>query len=116
MNETIKLIKQIYGTIEYDWMCEKIDNDEELTLHHINKKCKGGEDNINNYALLLNKSHQLLNYLEFHDSNMYLEINNMFKELNNSNSNVTKEYYIKMKELVKKSRKKIKNAKRNRKQ
>lgn len=55
---------------------------EELTIHHIKKRCDGGKKEISNLALLMPTSHQYLHLIECVDINTYVELNELFKEIN----------------------------------
>ena len=114
MNEDICFMMKIYGTYELDWMDDTIKSPSDLTRHHIIKKELGGEDNIDNYALLTTKSHHLIHYMEDNYNKEYNYINSLFKELNLSVSPPTKDYYEKMRSVLKRVKKDIKNKKRNR--
>ena len=64
MNEDIELMMDIYETYEVDWMGDSFSDPSQLTRHHIIKRERGGENGVSNYALLTQKSHILLHYLE----------------------------------------------------
>ncbi len=112
MNEEIELMVRIYNTYEVDWMGDNFDDINELTRHHIVKKCDGGENGISNYALLTHKSHILLHYFEEHYNNDYQILNEMFLKLNRSLNPPSVEYYEKVKAILKRLKKRIKNQKR----
>ena len=112
MNDDIKLMIQIYKTYDVDWLGCEIKSESDLTRHHIVKKENGGENGISNYALLTKSSHIFLHYLEDNYYYAYNELNSLFLELNMSVSAPTKEYYEKVRSIVKKVRKSIKNKKR----
>ena len=81
MNYEVKLMLKIYKTTKKDWMGYKICKNCTLTKHHIFKKVYGGPNDISNYALLTEKSHQYLHYLEKHNHQAYLELNVLFKTI-----------------------------------
>lgn len=113
MNQDIEFMCKIYNTYDVDWMDDKINNN--LTRHHIVKKEHGGENGISNYALLTESSHQFLHYLEDNYYSEYILINKLLLNLNKSLMPPTKEYYEKMREILKKVKKQIKNKRRGRK-
>lgn len=113
MNETIELMQKTYNTYEVDWLGDKINSLSDLTRHHIIKKEKGGEDNINNYALLTRNSHIFIHYLEDNYYNDYNYLNSLFMELNRSLCPPSKEYYEEVRSIVKRVRKSIKNKRRS---
>ena len=112
MNEEISMMMETYNTYDIDWMGDKINNTSDLTRHHIVKKCTGGNNDIDNYALLTTKSHHLIHYLENNNYKDYCLINNMLLELNKSSSPPTNEYFDNMKMIIKRVNKIIKNKRR----
>ena len=114
MNADIEHMMKIYNTYEVDWMGEAITNPKTLTRHHIIKKEDGGENGINNYALLTECSHHLMNYIEekFYDN--YIALNNLFLELNKSGVPPSEEYFEKVRLIIKRVKKTIKNQRRGR--
>ena len=104
MNSDVKIMLKIYRTKKVDWMGFAVTKNCPLTRHHIFKRVYGGEDNISNYALLIQKSHELLHKLEKIDHNAYLELNELFLELNRSMQPPDKEYYKKVGRVLKRSR------------
>lgn len=83
----------------------KICRNTPLTRHHIFKKVYGGENNISNYALLIEKSHEYLHKIEKIDLQAYIELNNLFRELNESMQPPTEEYYEKIDKVLKRVKK-----------
>lgn len=108
MNSDIEYMMKIYDTYDIDWMGDEIKSPSDLTRHHIVKREDGGENGISNYALLTNRSHQLMHYLEDNNYRVYCELNNMFLELNRSLMPPTSEYYANVKRIIKKVKKEIK--------
>ena len=113
MNEDIALMIDIYHTYDMDWMGEEINNSSILSRHHIKKKEDGGEDNINNYALLTVDSHRFLNLIEEKYPKDYLVLNEMFLELNKSSRPPSSEYFDEVHSILKRIRKRIKNNKKS---
>ena len=114
MNEDIIKMLDIYKTYEFDWMGQKIESLSDLTRHHIVKKQYDGMDDINNYALLTTYSHHLIHYLEDNYYKEYVELNKLFKELNLSLEPPTTEYYEKVRRILKRVKKDMKNKNRKR--
>ena len=114
MNEDIKEMINIYNTFDVDWMGDKIESLSDLTRHHIVKKEKNGENNINNYALLTKNSHQLIHYIEINYNKEYIFINKLLLELNKSKEPPTNDYYHNILKILKKIKKEIKNKNRKR--
>ena len=112
MNSDIELMIKIYKTYELDWMGDEIKNIKFLTKHHIVKREQGGLNDISNYALLTDRSHHLIHYLEEHYYKEYVELNKLFKELNLSLQPPTEEYFEKVRRILKVVKKDIKNKRR----
>lgn len=112
MNYETLLMQQIYQTYDVDWMGDEIKDPSDLTRHHIIKREKNGESDVSNYALLTTDSHHLIHYLEENYHDCYVYLNNMFLELNRSLKPPTIEYYEKVKLILKKVKKDIKNKRR----
>lgn len=110
MLNQIEVMIKIFQTYEVDWMGDKINNLASLTRHHITKREHGGESSINNYALLTKNSHRLLHYFEQYYPKEYHELNALFLKLNRSGQPPTIEYYEEVREIVKRVKKRIKNA------
>lgn len=104
MNKDVKIMLRIYQTNDVDWMGYKICKNCKITRHHIWKKVYGGDNNISNYALLIEKSHELLHKLEQTDHEAYLELNALFRELNESMAPPTEEYYEKVNKILKRTK------------
>ena len=115
MNADIKLMLKIYKTDKFDWMGGEIKKVEDLTKHHIDKKENGGENDISNYALLTEESHQLLNYIEEYYPEDYIRLNGLFLQLNRSLEAPTATYYDEVRCIIKRVRKDMKNKRRGRK-
>ena len=106
MNKDVKIMLKIYKTKERDWMGYKIYRNTPLIRHHIFKKVYGGDNNISNYALLIEKSHEDLHRIERIDLQAYNELNNLFRELNESMQPPTEEYYQNVGKILKRVKKK----------
>lgn len=66
---------------EMDWMNYKLIRND-MTAHHIIKKCNGGKLEMNNIAPLRSVSHSYLHLIEFKDIETYNAINKIFKFVN----------------------------------
>lgn len=77
IEEMIKIYKPYSGL---DWLNYEIK--DEITFHHIRKKCDGGKRVINNGALLIPTSHQYLHLIEHIDPETYELLNRYFREIN----------------------------------
>lgn len=114
MNDDIKAMIDLYETVTIDWMGDIINTPSDLTRHHIVKKENNGIDDISNYALLTSSSHHLIHYLEINYNKEYNYINSLLLELNKSKKPPTKDYYDKMRLVIKRIKKDIKNKRRKR--
>lgn len=91
MKKIVKKMLKIY--IPYsnlDWLNYKLVK-ENLTAHHIIKRCDGGKLEWNNIAILNDVSHQYLHLIECLDINTYDELNKMFKFINQQKEEPTEE-------------------------
>ena len=111
MNEDIRIMMEIYGTYQYDWLGDEFKSPKELTRHHIVKREYGGENGISNYALLTHSSHSFMHYLEDNFYKEYNYLNTMFLELNRSVNPPSSEYYEEVHRVVKRIKKIMKNNK-----
>ena len=73
---------EIYKPVDFDWMHTKITRGSIWTIHHIHEEHCGGETSLDNLALLLKKSHELLNKLESKDYDLYFAWNDLFRDIN----------------------------------
>jgi len=76
--EMLKIYKPISGL---DWMNYKLIRND-MTAHHILKKCDGGKLEISNICPLRSVSHQYLHLIECKDIETYVALNKMFKFIN----------------------------------
>ena len=112
MNEDIEEMINIYDTRKIDWIGDSIKTLSDLTRHHIVKKQYGGDNSVNNYALLTTSSHHFIHEIETKYNKEYIYINNLFMDLNESKNPPDKDYYDKILPVIKRIRKRIKNEKR----
>lgn len=101
MNKDIKKMLKIYKTIDRDWLGFKINKKDILTRHHIIKKVHWEINDISNYAILTEQSHQLLHKIENENLSLYNELNRLFMKLNQSQQPVTEEYYEEVSKVLK---------------
>ena len=86
--EMIKIYKPLSGM---DWLNYKIVNKEDITFHHIQKRCDGGKRIITNGALLLPTAHRYIHLIEIKDIDTYIAINKIFKYINEQQHEPTME-------------------------
>ena len=85
---------KIYRTKKVDWMGFAVTKNCPLTRHHIFKRVYGGENNISNYALLIQKSHELLHKLEKIEGLKLIKITDADHSLNIKNDVVKSTEYL----------------------
>ena len=86
-SEMLKIYKP-YSNM--DWMNYKLVRND-MTAHHIIKKCDGGKLEIPNLCPLRSVSHQYLHLIECKDIDTYIAINKIFKYVNKQGYEPTKE-------------------------
>ena len=82
MKYIIKIMIDQYNVQKIDWMGYKLNKDNPYTYHHIVKKEHGGEETIENGAILTRIAHEYLNILEIRDLEKYIYVNNVLKQIN----------------------------------
>lgn len=87
---TREMLKIYKPYSDLDWMNYKLVK-KDLTFHHIKKKEDGGEQSIENGALLMPVAHQYLHIIEYKDFDTYVSINKMFEIINKQLSEPTQE-------------------------
>lgn len=85
--EMLRIYKPLSGL---DWMNYKVVRNQ-MTFHHIIKKCDGGLEIIDNGALLMSKPHQYLHTIEFADPDTYVALNKIFEFINKQQHEPTEE-------------------------
>lgn len=80
MNNTLKTMIKLWNMDTMDWL--GYDNLERYSFHHIKKKCNGGEQTVNNGAVLHQSSHTYLHVIEHYDYEKYFILNNILKDIN----------------------------------
>ena len=87
---TREMIK-IYKPLGRDWLNYKVTQANPLTFHHIQKKCDGGKETLDNGCLLTQVGHQFVHLIECRDKETYLLLNKMFKMINEQRAAPTQE-------------------------
>lgn len=106
MREPLITMLQIYKPLEIgkDWLNYKIVRVQDLTYHHIKEKRNGGKRTLENGAILIKRSHDYLNYLDYCHHRYYRDLNDMFKWLNMTMKPPTDEYYDEIEHILSKIR------------
>lgn len=97
---------EIYKPVDFDWMHMNITKGSVFTLHHIRERNCGGQSTLDNCAILLKKSHKLLNMLESRDLDLYFAWNELFMDINVSKC-PPRDEYVKEMILLKEKTKKV---------
>lgn len=63
MNTELMRAIQFYNMPNIDWLNYKVTENNQLTFHHIIKKCDGGKKELSNCALLTNYAHRYLHII-----------------------------------------------------
>ena len=98
---------EIYKPINFDWMHTAVTKGSIWTIHHIHEEHYGGKTTLDNAALLLKKSHELLNKLEVIDLDLYFDWNQLFMDINVCKSPPSDEYVKEIILLRKRTKKSI---------
>ena len=76
------LLKLKKEDVACDWMGFKVTEDNYLTGHHITSRSDGGEDSVNNIALLSLLSHRYLHEcIELYNPEIFKEINDILRQV-----------------------------------
>lgn len=82
MRKILNLMIDYYNLKGIDFMGYKVGKHNPYTYHHIFKKCNGGNETLENGAVLTKNSHQYLHIIESRDVEIYNQINNMLRQIN----------------------------------
>lgn len=80
MSNIKRIMINLWKMDTMDWL--GYDNLERYSFHHLVKKCDGGEQVINNGAILHQSSHQYLHTIEYYDLERYIYLNTILKAIN----------------------------------
>lgn len=83
MSQLVKEMRDIYRIRHYDFMGYTFRTINDLSYHHIIKRCDGGPKTIDNGALLVkDTAHPYLHIIEERDYDMYVYISRILKSIN----------------------------------
>lgn len=104
MKEPLITMLQIYKPLEQgrDWMDYKIVRVQDITFHHIKEKRNGGKRILSNGAILVKRSHDYLNYLDYCYHKYYRDLNDLFRQLNRTMKPPTDDYYDEVHHILRK--------------
>lgn len=101
MSQIIKDMRAIYRIKHYDFMGYTFRTVNDLSYHHIIKRCDGGPKTIENGALLVSDtSHPYLHIIEDREYDMYAFINDILRKINDQQSPPTKEQLIMIRNIL----------------
>jgi len=105
MNNTLNYLLILFNikkeNIEYDWMGFKITEENYISTHHIEDISYGGEDSLDNLAILSCLSHRYLHeQIQYDDIDIYNKINNELRKINKNRKYPTMEEIQTIKELL----------------
>ena len=83
-----------------DWMNFVLTRKNPFTFHHIISRSIGGEDSIENGAILTRKAHDLIHILEYACPDAYNDLQEIFTEINSSNTNPKYEILNKIDDIL----------------
>ena len=81
-NSNLKKMIKIYKPNGIDWMNFTLSRRNPYTFHHIISRSDGGDDAIENGAILTRRAHDLLHILEYACPEVYEKLNALFTEIN----------------------------------
>ena len=91
MNKTLIVMGYIYNPDGFDWMNFQLTKNNKYTFHHIVEKKNGGDDSVENGAILTDIAHKFLNILEIFCPYAYDDLQNIFIRINISQRPPTNE-------------------------
>lgn len=90
MSQIISEMRDVYRLRHYDFMGYTFRTINDLSYHHIHKKCDGGLKTFDNGALLAkDTAHPYLHIIEEREYEMYLYINDILRDINRQQSQPT---------------------------
>lgn len=105
MNNTLNYLLILFNVkkenIEYDWMGFKITEENYISTHYIEEISYGGDDSLDNLAVLSCLSHRYLHeQIQYDDIDIYNKINNELRKINKNRKYPTMEEIQTIKELL----------------
>lgn len=101
VSQLIKDMRTIYRIRHHDFMGYTFSTIDDLTYHHIIKRCDGGKKSIDNGALLVgDTAHPYLHVIEDRDYDMYVYINKILKTINSQHSTPTKAQLLAIRQVL----------------
>ena len=111
MSCIVSEMRDLYRLRGYDFMGYTYNSIKDLSFHHIQKACEGGQKTIDNGSLLnKNTSHPYLHIIECKELSMYLMINSILLDINRQQAPPTKMQLIMIRDILLEFEDKYRNA------
>lgn len=85
MYKTLILMEYIFNPDGFDWLNIELKKDNKYTYHHIVERKNGGDNSVENGAILTEISHRFLHALEMFCPMAYNDLQNVFSKISVSN-------------------------------
>ena len=82
MDRALRIKINIFEPDGIDWMNMKLSVNNPYTRHHIKERRNGGDNSLDNLAILTKRSHNLLNILDRLCPDAYNDLQNVFRKIN----------------------------------
>ena len=102
MNSTLRDMIQIFNPDGFDWMNFALTNKNPYTYHHILEREKGGDNSVENGAILTKRAHSFLHLLQWYYPEAYKDLQRVFRRINLSMRPVTQEYVDEIDDILEK--------------
>ena len=96
----LKIMVKKYKPDGIDWMNFVLTRKNPFTFHHIISRSNGGEDTVENGAILTRRAHDLIHILEYACPEAYNDLQEVFMEINASNKPPTFEIFNKIDDIL----------------
>ena len=91
MDRALRIKLDIFNPDGIDWMNMRLTRDNPYTRHHIKERRNGGDNSLDNIAILTKRSHSLLNILDRLCPDAYNDLQNVFRKINEGGIHPTDE-------------------------
>ena len=99
-NRNLKKLIRIFKPDGFDWMNFVLTRRNPYTFHHIKSRSDGGEDLVENGAILTRRAHDLLHLLEFICPEAYNDLQNVFIKINKSHKPLTEDVIYEIDDIL----------------
>lgn len=91
MDRALRIKIDIFNPEGIDWMNMTLSSNNPYTRHHIKEKRNGGDNSLENLAILTKRSHNLLNILDRLCPDAYNDLQNVFRKINETGTHPSDE-------------------------